>query len=69
MSKQKYDLENRLLEYSAKIIKLVDKLPKSRTGNLVAGQLLRSGTSAYPNMDNPGQPSHQEISFTHKEYL
>jgi hypothetical protein len=46
---RKYDLENRLLEYSAKIIKIAEGLPNSRAGNHVAGQLLRSGTSPYAN--------------------
>jgi four helix bundle protein len=46
---QNYDLEERLLNYSARIIRLVEKLPNRRTGNQVAGQLLRSGTSPLPN--------------------
>ncbi|MCD4804123.1 MAG: four helix bundle protein [Desulfobacterales bacterium] len=49
MKKQTYDLEERLLEYSVRIIKIVEQLPNNRTGNHVAGQLLRSGTSPYPN--------------------
>ena len=44
-----YDLEERLLEYSARIIRLVERLPNTRAGNHVAGQLLRSGTSPLPN--------------------
>ena len=44
-----YDLEERLLEYAARVIRLVDKLPANRAGNHVAGQLLRSGTSPLPN--------------------
>ena len=44
-----YDLEERLLEYSARIIRLVERLPNSRAGNHLAGQLLRSGTSPLPN--------------------
>jgi hypothetical protein len=49
MKKQTYDLEERLLEYSVSIIKIVEQLPKTRVGNHVAGQLLKSGTSPYPN--------------------
>jgi hypothetical protein len=49
MKKQTYDLEERLLEYSVRIIKIVEQLPKTRVGNHVAGQLLKSGTSPYPN--------------------
>ena len=44
-----YDLEARLLEYSARIIRLVEGLPNTRAGNHLAGQLLRSGTSPLPN--------------------
>src|ERR1039458_4157476 len=44
-----YDLEERLLEYSARIIRLVERLPNTRAGNHLAGQLLRSGTSPLPN--------------------
>jgi len=49
MKKQTYDLEERLLEYSVRIIKTVEQLPNTKTGNHIAGQLLRSGTSPYPN--------------------
>jgi hypothetical protein len=48
MKKQTYDLEERLLEYSLKIIKIDEQLPNTRVGNHVAGQLLKSGTSPYP---------------------
>ena len=47
--KTDYDLEERLLEYSARIIRLVERLPATRAGNHIAGQLLRSGTSPLPN--------------------
>jgi hypothetical protein len=49
MTTAKYDLEERLLAYSVEIIKIVEQLPKTRVGNHVAGQLLRSGTSSYLN--------------------
>ena len=42
MGKQ-YDLEDRLLEFAARIIRLVEKLPDTRAGNHVAAQLLRFG--------------------------
>jgi four helix bundle protein len=44
-----FDLEERLLVFSARIIRLVDALPNSRAANHLAGQLLRSGTSPYGN--------------------
>ena len=46
---KRYDLEERLLEYAADIIQLVEHLPSTRAGNHVAGQLLRAGTSVLPN--------------------
>jgi four helix bundle protein len=48
-SKPRFDLEDRLLEFSARIIRLVDSLPNTRAANHVAGQLLRCGTSPYGN--------------------
>ncbi len=44
-----FDLEERLLEFSARIIRLVDALPRTRAANHIAGQLLRCGTSPYGN--------------------
>ena len=45
----KYDLENRLLEFTAKIVRLADSLPNTKAGNHIAGQLLRCGTSPLAN--------------------
>ena len=45
----RYDLEDRLLEFSARIIRLVDAMPNTRAANHLAGQVLRSGTSPYGN--------------------
>lgn len=43
------ELEDRLLEFAARIGKLVEVLPDTRLGRHVAGQLVRSGTSPAPN--------------------
>ena len=48
-AKTRFDLEERLLEFSARIIRLVDALPNTRAANHVANQLLRCGTSPYGN--------------------
>jgi four helix bundle protein len=40
-------LEERLLEFSAAIVNLTERLEPTRAGNHVGGQLLRSGTSPY----------------------
>ncbi len=65
MTKQRYDLEERLLEFSVRIIKIVEQLPNNRTGNHVAGQLLRSGTSPYPN-HGEAQAAESPKDFVHK---
>ncbi|MCP4421343.1 MAG: four helix bundle protein [Chloroflexi bacterium] len=39
------NLEERLVDFAVMIIHLTDKMPNSRAGNHLAGQLLRSGTS------------------------
>lgn len=65
MKNQKNDLEERLLEYSVRIIKVVEMLPNSRTGNHIAGQLLRSGTSPYPN-HGEAQAAESQKDFVHK---
>jgi four helix bundle protein len=61
----KYDLEERLLEYAAQIIFLVEKLPNSRSGNHIAGQLLRCGTSSLPN-HGEAQAAESAADFIHK---
>src|ERR1035441_4253183 len=60
-----YDLEERLLEYSARIIRLVERLPNTRAGNHLAGQLLRSGTSPLPN-HGAAQAAESAKDFVHK---
>ncbi len=65
MKKQTYDLEERLLEYSVRTIKIVEQLPNTRAGNHVAGQLLRSGTSPYPN-HGEAQAAESPKDFIHK---
>ena len=60
-----FDLEDRLLDYTAAIIRLVEKLPKTRAGNHVAAQLLRSGTSPLPN-HGEAESAESPTDFIHK---
>ena len=60
-----YDLEERLLNYSVRIVRIVEQLPATRVGNHIAGQLLRSGTSAYPN-HGEAQAAESPKDFVHK---
>src|SRR5256886_13909952 len=62
---RKFDLENRLLEFASAVIDLTEKLPSSRAGNHVAGQILRSGTSPYPN-HGEAESAESRDDFIHK---
>ena len=61
----KFDLEDRLLEFTARLLKLVDALPTSRAGNHIAGQLLRCGTSPFANHGEV-QAAESRKDFIHK---
>ena len=65
MADRAYDLEERLLQYAVEIVRLVEQLPDTRSGNLVAGQLLRSGTSALPN-HGEAEGAESRNDFVHK---
>lgn len=45
----RFDLEERLLEYAAAIVRLTQNFDQSYAGHHVANQLLRSGTSPLAN--------------------
>jgi four helix bundle protein len=47
--KPAYDLEDKLLKFAADMVELTESLPNTRSGNHVAGQLLRCGTSSLSN--------------------
>ncbi|HEX7577790.1 MAG TPA: four helix bundle protein, partial [Verrucomicrobiae bacterium] len=62
---RKFDLEDRLLEFASAVIDLSDSLPATRAGNHIAGQLLRSGTSPYPN-HGEAEAAESRDDFIHK---
>ncbi len=64
-AKRKYDLEDRLLEFASAVIDLSESLPASRAGNHIAGQILRSGTSPYPN-HGEAEAAESRDDFIHK---
>jgi len=47
MKEAKYDLEERLLEFAVRIIRVTESMHRSSAGIYVADQLLRSGTSPF----------------------
>ena len=61
----KIDLENRLIAFAVHIIQLVEKLPNTRTGNHLANQLVRSGTSPALNYGE-AQSAESRKDFVHK---
>jgi four helix bundle protein len=65
MGEREYDLEDRLLEYAASVIRLVEKMVNTRAGNHVGGQLLRSGTSPLFN-HGEAQAAESPRDFIHK---
>ena len=42
---QKFDLEDRLIEFVIRVDTIVEELPDTRLGKYIAGQMIRSGTS------------------------
>jgi len=60
-----FDLEDRLIEFGVRIIRLADALPKTRVGNHIAGQIIRSGTSPAPNYGE-AQSAESRSDFVHK---
>jgi len=59
------ELSERLWQSAARVGKVVDALPDTRLGRHVAGQLVRSGTSAPPNYDE-GCAAESKADFVHK---
>ena len=65
MQSTRYDLEERLLEYAVRVIRLVDALPATHAGRHVADQLLRCGTSPLANHGEL-QGAESRKDFIHK---
>lgn len=63
-----FDLEERLLEFASAVIDISESLPKTRAGNHVAGQLLRSGTSPCSN-HGEAESAESTDDFIHKMKL
>ena len=61
----KYDLEERLIEFSVLIIEIVNEILNSKAGNHLSGQLVRSGTSVSLNYVE-AQSAESKKDFIHK---
>jgi len=61
----KFDLEERLVTFSVLIIELTNEMEKSKAGNHLSGQLIRSGTSVALNYGE-AQSGESRRDFIHK---
>jgi len=58
-------LEDRLIDFAVRIIRIAESLPKSKTGNHISGQLIRCGTAPAPNYGE-AQDAESRADFIHK---
>ena len=65
MMEKKFDLEERLIEFAAQIIRFTESMISSKSGNHLANQLLRSGTSPALNYGE-AQSGESRKDFIHK---
>lgn len=65
MQTRKYDLEDRLVEYTCRMIDVVEALPNTRAGNYIAGQLIKSCHSPTFNYGE-AQAAESPKDFVHK---
>ena len=61
----KFDLEERLIDFSVLIINISSGMSKNKAGNHLAGQLIRSGTSVSLNYGE-AQSGESRKDFIHK---
>ena len=64
----KYDLEERLIDFSVLIIAIVNEMANSKAGKHLSGQLVRSGTSVSLNYGE-AQGAESKKDFIHKMKL
>ena len=61
----KWDLEERLLEFSVRVIRVADAMPGTRAGLHLADQLMRAGTSPYGH-HGEAEGAESRDDFLHK---
>lgn len=65
METRKIDLVERLTDFSVSVINIAEKLPNTRPGNYLAGQMIRSGTSPALHYGE-AQDAESNQDFIHK---
>ncbi len=61
----KFDLEERLINFAVQIIRAAESLPKTVVGKHIGGQIIRSGTSPAANYGE-AQGAESRSDFIHK---
>jgi four helix bundle protein len=62
---REFDLEDRLIDFAVMIIQLAEALPKTKTRNHIAGQIIRCATSPASNYGE-AQAAESRNDFIHK---
>jgi len=65
MDAKKFDLVERLTDFSVSIIQIAENLPNTRSGNYLAGQMIASGTSPALHYGE-AQDAESNQDFIHK---
>lgn len=65
MQEKADEIEERLIDFAVRIIKLTSRLPKTAAGRHIAGQVLKSGTSPAPNYGE-ARSAESRADFVHK---
>ena len=62
---RRYDLQDRMLDFTVRLLDVVEALPAGRVGNHMAGQLVRCGTSPVANYSE-ALSAESRNDFVHK---
>ena len=65
MKTKAFDLEDRLINFAVRAIKIAESMPTTKSGNHLANQLVRSGTSPALNYGE-AQSAESKSDFVHK---
>lgn len=65
MNQRKFDLEDRFVDYTCRMIDIVEALPNTRAGNYMSGQLIKSCHSPTINYGE-AKAAESRNDFVHK---
>src|SRR3972149_2122901 len=68
MGKRQFDLEDRFVDFTCRMIDVVEALPKTKAGNYISGQLIKSCHSPTFNYGE-AQAAESKNDFIHKKEL